>query len=324
MREFDLINRITSGEPISGDLLLRGIGDDCAIMDFPGSNRNWLVTTDALIEGVHFDFGWTDIYRLGRKSLSVNLSDIAAMGGTPRFYLAAVSIPSSFSEEDMAEFYRGMRDVAGEYGVVLIGGDTTGSRNDLCIAITAIGDVEEGSAVLRSTARPGDGIFVSGPLGDASLALEILKGENIPPIALMERFVDPSPKVRLGERLRASGLVTSMIDISDGLLQDFGHIADASGVGFDIRAGDVQMSVEYKDACGSYDLDPFKYSLTGGEDYELLFTVRGDRVDEFRAAFCKDVYMIGEVVADRKLRRVMGDDGKVLEYGIAGFDHFGG
>lgn len=322
MKEFDLIDALAGSEPLFANGLALGIGDDCAVID--GDDLDWLVTTDAIVEGIHFDLSWTDFYLLGRKALSVNLSDIAAMGGAPRFYLATISVPSEYNPHGMIEFYRGMKDVAKVYNAVMIGGDTTASKSGLWISITAIGQSPHGKAITRGGARVGDSIFVSGSLGDAALALGILKNGQEPEGGIKEKFLNPSPKVELGKWLLSTGLVTSMIDISDGLLQDLGHIASRSGVGFEIWAGDIPQTAQFIRTCDEMGFDPFRLSLSGGEDYELLFTAPQNFSRDFAGAFCKEIREIGKIVEDKNTRTVLGRDGKILEFSVGGFDHFGG
>lgn len=268
--EFGLIDQIA--RKVSPDTSVRiGIGDDAAATEAtPGCLT--LTTSDMLIEGVHFNLDWCTPASLGRKSLSVNLSDIAAMGGVPRWFLLSLAIPPTLSVEFLETFIQGMLGLAEEHSVTLIGGDTCSSRSGLAISVTLMGEQRPELVVSRSGARPGDLVFVTGTLGDAALGLEMLKkGEQNGPA--IESHLDPIPRVREGLTLAKAGLASSMIDISDGLAADLGHILEMSGVGARLLLDEIPLSPFYREAIPRYASDPYRLALGGGEDYELLFTV---------------------------------------------------
>lgn len=328
MSEFDLIARMVEGAPHAAVDLPCGVGDDCAVIAGP-EGREWLVTTDALVEGVHFRREWMALADVGRKALAVNISDIAAMGGTPRFYLVAVGLPSGEADDTARALYEGLHDAARRQGMVLIGGDTVASPAGVMIAITAIGDIPCGRAIFRSGACPGDAVYVSGVLGGAALGLACLERDCCDERAgpFIRRHCLPFPRVAMGRYAAECGMVTAMIDISDGLLADLGHIAEASGVGFEIDAPCVPRECGCEALALELGQDPWHLALSGGEDYELCFTVGARHAAEFerrQRAVCPDmsVARIGTMVADRCARSVRGSNGRTLSVDATGYDHF--
>lgn len=328
MNEFELINHLTEGALRRADELLYGVGDDCAIIA-GHNNQDWLVTTDVLIEGVHFKLDFCDLKTLGRKALAVNLSDIAAMGGKPRFYLVSIAIPDSIGPYGAIELYKGMRERASLHDVVLIGGDTSSSKSGLVISITAIGECAGGHAILRNKAMPCDDIYVTGKFGGAALGLAFLSAHRSDSVSLpfMKRHLDPEPRVNAGLALMKSGMVSAMIDVSDGLLADLSHIADASNVGFEIREKEVPCDHGIEELAKTLNIDPATLILSGGEDYELAFTVRANCVGDFERTVVPKlpvaVAKIGTIVADKTLKSVLDSEGKILTLKHKGFDHFG-
>ena len=275
--EFGLISRIASGVA-NGRGVITGIGDDAAVTALsPGMQL--LTSTDMLVEDVHFRRVWHDPYRLGRKSLAVSISDIAAMGGVPRWALLSLAIPPDISLEFLDAFTRGFLAMATEQGVALIGGDTCSSRAGLTISVTIMGEQEPERILRRSGARPDDDIWVTGTLGDAALGLELLeKGEASSPVTaeerelLISRLLDPSPRAAAGRALAEAGIVSAMIDVSDGLVADFGHIAEQSACGGTIRLDTLPLSPAFRTALLSRPSSHHDLALAGGEDYELAFT----------------------------------------------------
>lgn len=326
--EFDLIDRLIRGEKTAADGLVCGGGDDCAIIAGRGDN-DWLVTTDALVESVHFRRAWCDMHLLGRKALSVNASDIAAMGGIPKFYLVAIGLPDDMSAEDAIHIYDGMKECACEHGMILVGGDTVASKSGLLLSVTAIGEVLHGRALLRNGARPGDAIYVTGNLGGAALGFHLLERDvvNSKAAPFIQKFLNPSAKVEKGKLISEIGMATSMIDLSDGLISDMGHIADASGVGFEIAADEVPVDENISILAREIGKDPVQLALTGGEDYELMFTVREKDIDAFErkcsgSSCASDFRKIGVVLEDRNVRVVKDASGREIDVPLAGFDHF--
>jgi thiamine-monophosphate kinase len=286
--EFGFIDRISS-HVRQAEGVITGIGDDAAVTALsPGMQL--LTSTDMLLEDVHFRLAWHDPYRLGRKSLGVNISDIAAMGGIPRWATLSLAVPAELPLDFLDDFTRGFLAMAREHGVTLIGGDTCSSRSGLVISVTIMGEQRSELVVRRSGARPGDDIWVTGTLGDAALALSLLEGgfdSAQPPDSslsgvegrflsgvegLISRLLDPTPRAAEGRLLAESGLVSAMIDISDGLVADYEHIAELSGVGGEIRLDRIPLSTPFRSVAGSLPAFPYHLALAGGEDYELVFT----------------------------------------------------
>jgi len=269
--EFGAIERAAGICKRHGREVAVGIGDDAAAYTAHKDGLQ-LVTTDMLVEGVHFDLSYTGFRDLGHKALAANLSDIAAMGGRPRYYLISLALPEDFRVEDIEELYRGMEAMASTHGVRAIGGDTCSSVGPVVINITAIGETASKKAVTRAGARPGDDIYVTGTLGDSAGGLELLKAGVSGPEYLISRHLTPTPRVKAGILLAGAGLATSMIDISDGLSSDMGHILALSGVGAVIHKENIPVSDELLSEFGKS--RALKFALHGGEDYELLFTAR--------------------------------------------------
>lgn len=271
--EFGLIGSIRAGFPAPEGI--QGIGDDCAVIP-QESGSETLVSTDMLIEGSHFLMDDISPYQLGWKSAAVNFSDIAAMGGSPVGSFLAFALPKSLPDAWVEGFMEGYRAISTEYGFPLLGGDTTSSPDRLCICVTVLGKAAAGSSRKRSSARPGDLICVTGPLGSSGGGLEvILKGLPRDEAAqhLVERHYLPRPRMDEGRRLAACDGVHAMMDISDGIGSDLRHILEESGVGAAVDVRSIPMEQELTDICGRHGLDPVWMATCGGEDYELLFTV---------------------------------------------------
>lgn len=321
-----------------------GIGDDCAVIPFAGEDI--LVTTDMLLENTHFLRGGISPYNLGWKTLAVNLSDVAAMGGVPMASFLSVGIPGDTSVEYLDEFMRGYRDLCASFGVSLSGGDTTRSTGEnacLVLNVGVVGKVPHGTAILRSGARPGDAVYVTGTLGDSAAGLEIIKaagGEltssghldervpGLPPSAvrLLERHWKPHPRLEVARVLAATGAVHSMMDISDGVASDLKHILKASGVSARVDISSLPLSSALTEYAAISGLNPIETALGGGEDYELLFTMsEGESVSELTAAGeVVKITRIGTVTESESgtVRWMNGDE--ELETGFSGFDHFRG
>ena len=268
--EFGFIDRIRR-QVADGAGVVQGIGDDCAALQLPPGEL-LLTTSDLLIEGVHFRRDWTGMEDLGHKSVAVNLSDIAAMGGTPRYLYLALGVPGDLALTALEVLVAGFVAACADYGVTLVGGDTCRSPGPLFISVTAEGSVPGGELVRRSGARPGDAIYVTGTLGDSALALQALQRGETPDAALLRRHHRPTARTTAGRAVAAAGLATAMIDVSDGLLADLGHLLDAGRVGAVLETAALPLSP----AAGHRLVAApalLELVLGGGEDYELLFTV---------------------------------------------------
>jgi thiamine-monophosphate kinase len=319
--EFDLINKYFARPTPSAVL---GPGDDCALVQ-PTPGKQLAVTTDMLVAGTHF-LPDTNPKNLGWKALAVNISDLAAMGAQPRWVTLAGALPA-VDEPWIAAFAEGFFACAAEYGVDVIGGDTT--KGPLNVCVTAIGEVEPGSALRRDGAQPGDQIWVSGRPGLASLGLAYLQNKvKLPepwPRLCVGALEKPRPRVALG--LALNGVASSAIDVSDGLLADLGHIAERSGCAAAVKL--VQLPHLPKGE--SYDADlrriALECQLTGGDDYELCFTAPGTQslaIAQIAATLELPLWNIGEMVAGPTGEvTVLDPDGKPVEFGQKGYDHFG-
>ena len=314
--DFDLIERIRRHTDVNRDDVLTGIGDDAAVVAVP-AGRELAIAVDTLVEGVHFPFG-TAAADIGWKALAVNLSDLAAMGATPAWALLALTLPDS-DEAFVDELARGFAELATPLRLALIGGDTT--RGPLTVTVAVHGFTAPGEALLRSGARVGDVVMVTGTLGDAAAGLRCLAEADVSPYAaLIERLNRPTPRVAAGHGLR--GIATACIDVSDGLVADLGHICKASGVGAEIDAAMLPRSsallTHFEDA------DTIDFALSGGDDYELCFTVPADRAGEVSANMARlggGATRIGRIVEGAGVR-VLGLDGSEIALSRTGWNHF--
>ena len=276
--EFGLIDRIRKMTSVP-DPSWVGIGDDCAVIPLspetggaPASDL--LVSTDMLVEGTHFLMEDISPRQLGWKSAAVNISDIAAMGGKPIATFLSLALPKTLPEQWMQEFMEGYNGISEKFGAALLGGDTTCSPDRICINVTVLGTCPRGKAKLRSAARPGDLVCVTGTLGDSAAGLKlILGGQKGAAPRLMDRHYTPTPRVEEGLALSCLPGVHAMMDISDGVGSDLRHILDESGVGARIDTGKLPISKELQALCSEKGWDPKELALSGGEDYELLFTM---------------------------------------------------
>lgn len=283
--EFGLIDRLTRDFPLRNSSSLKGVGDDCAVMQYPDTDV--LVSTDLLVEGIHFDLTYVPLKHLGYKAAVVNFSDIYAMNGHPRQITVSLAISRRFTVEHMEELYAGIRLACDIYGVDLVGGDTTSSRSGLVISITAIGDAHRDRIVYRSGAKDTDLICVSGDLGAAYMGLQLLEREKVASAGqkdfvpqfggkeyLIERQLKPEARRDVIENLAKHGIIpTSMMDISDGLSSELLHICKASDVG--CRVYEDRIPIDYQTALMAEELNMnlVTAAMNGGEDYELLFTI---------------------------------------------------
>ncbi len=312
MSEFSLIYRHFKNLTQKHPLTVLGIGDDCAVSEVPAGCQ--LVScVDTLVMGRHFPTS-TCAHAIGFKSVAVNLSDLAAMGAAPYGILLGLSLPMALAHDErwLGEFALGLVDICTPYGVELIGGDTTRSQT-LTISVTALGFVPTNKAILRNGAKMGDVICVSGEIGSASHALSnILKNECTP---LQFALDYPMPQVALGQKL--ADYANSMIDISDGLGQDLGHILTASGVGATLYLDKIPCHESLNQLPF---FQKYQHILNGGDDYQLCFTLSKENFDKFNAVNPNAIFAIGEVVDDTGIQLVY--DGKLVNFDIKGWQHF--
>ncbi|MBK7345015.1 MAG: thiamine-phosphate kinase [Saprospiraceae bacterium] len=332
--EFGLIDRLTSPFLPQQSTTVKGIGDDAAVLD-TGGDQFTLVSTDMLVEGIHFDLMYTPLKHLGYKSVVVNLSDIYAMNGTPTQITVSIGISNRFSVEALEEIYSGIQLACETYDVDLVGGDTTSSNKGLILSITALGLVDKDKVVYRSGARVGDLICITGDLGAAYLGLQILEREkqlyldepSIQPDLedqqyLIGRQLKPEARKDMIAAFANNGLKpTSMIDISDGLASEIFHIGKQSGVGAYLEESGIPIHQDAKMMALKFQLDPTTCALSGGEDYELLFTIDPSDVDRVR--FLPDIYIAGEIVPAEDGFTLHTTGGKRHPLRAQGWNHFG-
>jgi len=317
MDEFLLIDTFFKSIPVSRTDVHVGIGDDAACLKIP-SNTDLLVTTDTLIDGVHFLKAWSP-YDIAYRSVMVNVSDIAAMGGAPSWMTLALTLPD-IDESWLHSFSSGLKDAAGKYHIALVGGDTT--RGPLSITITMHGFVPQGKAVRRIDAKPNDKIYVSGELGAAALAVNFLTNDGLSETdraVLMKQLWHPTPRVDLGEALLKDA--SAAIDISDGLSADLNHLCRGSGVGALIQAKAVPIHPLVLEHQKTAALD---FVLGGGDDYELCFTIPPKNESSFRRWLIKKeltCYCIGVIEAEPGLRLQI-SDGSIQSLAVSGYNHF--
>ncbi len=318
MGEFELIDRFFASLGAVRPDVVAGVGDDAALLQVP-TGQELVTCVDTLVEGRHFPAN-SDAYDIGWRSLAVNLSDLAAMGATPTWALLALTLPS-MDEEWLDGFARGLGKLAQDAGVALVGGDTT--RGPLTVSVTALGLVPTGTALRRSGARVGDLVYVTGWPGDAAAGLAVLEGrlqgQGANRGALERKFRHPEPRLAFGQGLR--GVAHACIDVSDGLAQDLGRLAAASGVGAIIRARELPLSRALYTLAGEEAARG--YALAGGDDYELLFTAPASARAQIGALAAKAgapaCHCIGEIVAGKGVR-VWGERGELPV--PRGWDHF--
>lgn len=329
--EFGLIEKLTSDIKINNSSTLLGIGDDAAVIK-PEKDMLTLVSKDLLLEGVHFDMMYTPLKHLGYKAAVVNFSDIAAMNGKPKQLLVGIGIGAKFSVEAIEEIYVGIKKACEVYGVDFIGGDTTSSASGLVISATIIGEVKKNKIVYRKGAKPNDLICVSGDLGGAYLGLLILEREkkafeanpNIQPELsehdyLLQRQLKPEARVDIVDLLAKNNISpTSMIDISDGLASDVMHLCKASNTGCVISEEKIPMDQSTFDLAKEFNIVPSVTALNGGEDYELLFTVKQSDYEKIKTL--EDITVIGYMTDASEGERLITNDNLSIELKAQGWD----
>ncbi|NTV14731.1 MAG: thiamine-phosphate kinase [Desulfobulbaceae bacterium] len=328
--EKEIIALIRSRSAVGQVDLLRGIGDDCAVIR-RGGGLVELVSTDALLEGIHFDLSWHPPRLLGRKTAAVNLSDIAAMGGRPRYAFLSLGLPGNHDQEWLEEFMAGFLEMLAKFDTSLIGGDTVRSPAGTMLSVTVLGEAAESEVLLRSTARVGDLVLVSGPLGEAAAGLElcrqgrgVLAAERWP--GLLAAHLDPQPELALARVLAASGLVGALMDLSDGLATDLANLCRESGVGAEVENAALPLAPATREAAEFLAGDARTWALSGGEDYRLLLTVGADKLEALagvvRQELGRELHPVGRIVAAPGVRLREGANSR--EISVLGFDHFRG
>jgi thiamine-monophosphate kinase len=274
LTERELIARIQARLPPPPPWMIVGIGDDAAVVE-PGRNRLEVLSVDALVEGVHFDRAFTPPAAIGHRALAANLSDLAAMGAEPRLALLSLGLPEAFPAADFDALIDGIATLAKKYRLHVAGGNLTRSPGPLIVDVTVTGTVKPRRALLRSGARPGDELYVSGTIGAAAAGLQMLRGAKKSSSAeLTDRYLYPDPRVRLGSILARNRAASACMDLSDGLADAVRQMAEASGVGAIIDAADLPIDAEARRWFESRGAEPVREAISGGDDYELLVAVR--------------------------------------------------
>ncbi len=338
--EFGLIDRMTEGLELRNASTLRGVGDDCAVLQYSSEvadPRRLLVTTDMLMEGIHFDLTYTPLKHLGYKAAMVNLSDVYAMNGTPRQLLVSIAVGRRFKVEHLDELYAGIRLACERHGVDIVGGDTTTSLTGLAISITCIGEAQAEDIVYRSGAKDTDLICVSGNLGAAYMGLQLMEREkrifesqkSNPETAaqpdfsgreyLIERLLKPEARRDIIQRLHEAGIrPTSMMDISDGLSSEAMHICKQSHTG--CRIYEERIPIDYQTAVTAeeFNMNVYTAALNGGEDYELLFTV--PLTDHEKVEQLDDIKVIGHITRPELGAKLITRDGNEFDLKAQGWN----
>lgn len=338
--EFGLIDRMTEGLELRNASTLRGVGDDCAVLQYSSEAadpRRLLVTTDMLMEGIHFDLTYTPLKHLGYKAAMVNLSDVYAMNGTPRQLLVSIAVGRRFKVEHLDELYAGIRLACERHGVDIVGGDTTTSLTGLAISITCIGEAQAEEIVYRSGAKDTDLICVSGNLGAAYMGLQLMEREkrifesqkSNPETAaqpdfsgreyIIERLLKPEARRDIIQRLHEAGIrPTSMMDISDGLSSEAMHICKQSHTG--CRIYEERIPIDYQTAVTAeeFNMNVYTAALNGGEDYELLFTV--PLTDHEKVEQLDDIKVIGHITRPELGAKLITRDGNEFDLKAQGWN----
>lgn len=331
--EFGLIDRITGSFPHFSDRVIKGVGDDAAVIR--GENGQvQVLTTDFLLEGVHFDLAYVPLRHLGYKSVVVNLSDIVAMNAKPIGVTVSIAISNRFPVEAVEELYAGIQLACERYKVDLLGGDTTSSRQGLVISVTAIGQAAESEVVYRSGAQPKDLICVSGDVGGAYAGFLVLDREkqvfiNQPEMQpditdydyVVSRQLKPEARIDIIEKLGKLGIKpTSMMDISDGIASELNHLCRQSKCGATIYSGKLPLDYQTVSVAEEFKIAPATFALNGGEDYELIFTVPIQLFDKIRSV--KEITIIGHMTEDPGIIQMVLDSGEAVDVEAQGWQHF--
>jgi thiamine-monophosphate kinase len=327
--EFALIARLQQRlHPAASRQVVRGIGDDCAVLR-PTAGTDLLLTTDTQEEDVHFRRDWATPQDIGWRCLAVNVSDIAAMGGLPLGAVIALSVPATLEVAFLEAFYDGLQELATAYDCPIIGGNVSKASEHLAVTITVLGEVPSGRGVYRSGARVGDEIWVTGDLGGAKAGLEVLcHPEAVAGLATAEvlrRYRRPRPRLREAQYLRQHSVLHSLIDLSDGLSSDLAHICQESGVGARLEAARIPIAGEVRRVAHALQVDPLTFAVHGGEDFELCFTVPAGSLGPLQQAFTEQfqcpLVRLGTVTSDQGVSLRLAD-GTEQALPARGYDHF--
>jgi thiamine-monophosphate kinase len=328
--EFGLIKRIRKLLPDPGSDVMIGIGDDVAVLR-AGEDKVWLATCDVQVEGSHFLREAISPRDLGRKALAINLSDVASAGGSPRFALVSLGLPRGLDASFVDGLYAGLREEAAFFGVDIVGGNISSVRHGLFVDIFLLGEAPKDEVMLRSGASAGDLLLVTGTLGDAAAGVAMLLDPSLKSTAeyarvARERRDAPTPRVREGALIGASHLASAMIDLSDGLAGDLGHLCERSGVSARVFAGDLPVSKENRALAAAARGDEWHFALHGGEDYELLFAAKSGNARELAERIKREtgtrVSIVGELLPSGRPMELALPEGRAVSLEERGWDHF--
>ena len=316
--EFGLITALRRMLVPKTEGLAQGIGDDAAVFE-SGEGGLWAFTMDALVEGVHFDTGYVSWHALGYKSLAVNISDLAAMGGSSSsFALVALGLGGEMDVEAVEEMYRGMKECGEEYNCLVVGGDVVNSPVGMFLSVALVGNIPGDRFLTRDGARPGQVVMITGTLGDSYLGWRWLKEGRRDDNACARKHLYPQPRLEEGEKALLLG-ANAAIDVSDGLLRDLGHICEESGVGAEISAGAIPLSPAAEETALELGEEPLQAALHGGEDYELILVAEDDDAMRFQEEL--GVSVIGEITEGEGVK-VLDPSGSPIEVDRSGWEHF--
>ena len=326
--EFEFIRSIQRNCHYSPSKVIQGIGDDCAVIG-PYEDRVFLITTDLLLEDVHFILKKISPEHIGEKAVNVNLSDIAAMGGDARHLFVSLAIPKQMRAETARLIYTGIKTACRMHNVNILGGDTSASPDKLMINVTVIGEARKKEVLYRNGARAGDGIYTTGTLGDSAAGLMLIMEEASAPkplaSALIKAHNRPKPYLEAGRMIAQSRLASAMIDLSDGLASDLWRICESSRVGARLEQNALPLSEELKAFADLNHLDPLHLALSGGEDYRLLITVPQKNAVQFQKMFKRSdlcqIFCLGEITEDGGIETIA-PNGSCKRLDFKGFDHF--
>lgn len=331
--EFGLIRQLQQRWPTSSPWIVKGIGDDAAILK-TRQGQQLLISTDVFMEGVHFDLASQTPREAGWRAGVANLSDVAAMGGTPLYLLVSLAVPVRTPPKNIRALYRGLKDACGPCQVELIGGDTSSSPSHIFLSLTIVGSVRANRALTRHGAEVGDRIYVTGTVGDANAGLRILQSHSnshrrFSPSAvekfLIRRHIRPAARIHVGQLLSDRNLAHAAIDLSDGLSSDVGHLCEESRVGAAIRAKDLPLSSQLRAFAQRNHLDPTELALEGGEDYELLFVAPAEhhqKVLRVSKQTRVPISCVGEIKPNTFGKRLELPGGRMQPLARKSFQHF--
>lgn len=330
--EFGLIERISSLLPPYKKDVAMGVGDDAAVLEL--NNESYLLATcDIQVEGIHFQSHFITPYQLGRRAAAINISDIAAKGGFPTHFLVSLAIPPECEVSWVDELYRGIGEEASRYGADVVGGNLSRIDGPAMVDLFLLGKVKKGDLLLRSGAKPGDIVLVTGNLGDAAAGLQLLLNKDISSklhpedrAYLVGRYLTPVPRLEIGQLIGQFREASAMIDLSDGLASDVAHICRMSGVGVKIWTDQLPISPEARKVAKLLGLEEWALALRGGEDYELCFIAPREQsrvlLERIKEKAEVPVTEVGEILSEKEGKRLVLEDGRVVSLEARGWDHF--